>query len=214
MSSENTPLLSKEELNKIFQEEKSKADTLTRESKYPEAISAYEELIQKINKELKLNKDLIKEDKDSIIREFLLTTHSNLCLISIKQKDWNSALKNANFILKFEKNNIKAMYRKCYSEINLREYEKAQETLSELKKLMPENTELRNLENMFDEKKTEDKLKEMRKYKNMMKCLHKVNEEEEYKNMSKIGRFFYNCKGVCKRIFCCCNKRRTVKKIN
>jgi len=214
MSSENTPLMSKEELNKIFQEEKSKADTLTRESKYPEAISAYEELIQKINKELKLNKDLIKEDKDSIIREFLLTTHSNLCLISIKQKDWNSALKNANFILKFEKNNIKAMYRKCYSEINLREYEKAQETLSELKKLMPENTELRNLENMFDEKKTEDKLKEMRKYKNMMKCLHKVNEEEEYKNMSKIGRFFYNCKGVCKRIFCCCNKRRTVKKIN
>ena len=214
MSSENAPLLSKEELNKIFQEEKSKADTLTRESKYPEAISAYEELIQKINKELKLNKDLIKEDKDSIIREFLLTTHSNLCLISIKQKDWNSALKNANFILKFEKNNIKAMYRKCYSEINLREYEKAQETLSELKKLMPENTELRNLENMFDEKKTEDKLKEMRKYKNMMKCLHKVNEEEEYKNMSKIGRFFYNCKGVCKRIFCCCNKRRTVKKIN
>ena len=214
MSSEDTPLLSKEELNKIFQEEKSKADTLTRESKYSEAIGAYEELIKKINKELKLNKDLTKEEKDSIIREFLLTSHSNLCLISIKQKDWNSAIKNANFILRFEKNNIKAMYRKCYSEINLREYENAQGTLSELKKLMPENTELKNLENMFDEKKTEDNLKEMKKYRNMMKCLHKVNEEEEYKNMSKIGRFFYDCKGVCRRIFCCCNKRRTVKKIN
>ena len=214
MSSENTPLLSKEELNKIFQEEKAKADTLTRESKYSEAIGAYEELIKKINKELKLNKDLTKEEKDSIIREFLLTSHSNLCLISIKQKDWNSAIKNANFILRFEKNNIKAMYRKCYSEINLREYENAQETLSELKKLMPENTELKNLENMFDEKKTEDNLKEMKKYRNMMKCYHKMNEEEEYKNMSKIGRFFYDCKGVCRRIFCCCNKRRTVKKIN
>ena len=214
MSSENTPLMSKEELNKIFQEEKSKADTLTRESKYSEAIGAYEELIKKINKELKLNKDLVKEEKDSIIREFLLTSHSNLCLISIKQKDWKSALKNANFILRFDKNNIKAMYRKCYSEINLREYENAQETLNELKKLMPENTELKNLENMFDEKKTEDNLMEMKKYRNMMKYYHKMNEEEEYKNMSKIGRFFYDCKGVCRRIFCCCNKRRTVKKID
>ena len=78
---------------------------------------------------------------------------------------------------------------------------------------MPENTELRSLESMLDDKKTEDNLKQMKKYRNMMKCYHKINEEKEYQSMSIIGRFFYDCKGVCKRIFCCCNKRKRVKKI-
>ena len=41
-----------------------------------------------------------------------------------------------------------------------------------------------------------------------------MKNNEEYNNMSKIVRFLYDCKGVCRRIFCCCNKRRTVKKIN
>ena len=212
MSSESTPLMSKEELNKNFQEEKSKIDLLTKSSKYYEAIEGYNEFIKKINKELKQNKDISKEDKDSIIKEFLLTSYSNLSFIYIKLNDWNSAVKNSNLILRFEKENIKALYRKGFAEINLGEFEKAEETINDLKKLMPENTELRSLESMLDDKKTEDNLKQMKKYRNMMKCYHKINEEKEYQSMSKIGRFFYDCKGVCKRIFCCCNKRRTVKK--
>ena len=212
MSSESTPLMSKEELNKNFQEEKSKIDLLTKSSKYYEAIEGYNEFIKKINKELKQNKDISKEDKDSIIKEFLLTSYSNLSFIYIKLNDWNSAVKNSNLILRFEKENIKALYRKGFAEINLGEFEKAEETINDLKKLMPENTELRSLESMLDDKKTEDNLKQMKKYRNMMKCYHKINEEKEYQSMSIIGRFFYDCKGVCKRIFCCCNKRRTIKK--
>ena len=212
MSSETTPLKSKEEIIRNFQDEKSKNVLLTKESKFSEAIQGYTELIKNINRELKENKELSKEEKDSIIKEFLLASYMNLCFINIKQKDFNSAINNAKLILRFDKENSKALYRKCFAEINLCEYEKAEETLDCLKKLMPENSELKILENMLDEKKTEDNLKTMRKYKNMMRYYHKINEEKEYQSMSKIGRFFYNCKGICKRIFCCCNKRKTVKK--
>ena len=69
MSSESTPLKSKEEVSIHFQEEKSKNDLLLKESKYPEAIKGYSELIKNINKELKEHKELSKEDKDSIIKE-------------------------------------------------------------------------------------------------------------------------------------------------
>ena len=215
MSSETTetsPLKTKEEIIKSFEEEKSKIDLLTKESKYSEAIQGYSELIKNINKELKENKELIKEDKDSIIKEFLIPSYSNLCFINIKQSDWKSVIKNASLILRFDKENAKAIYRKCFAYINLYEYEKAEESLDELRKLMPQNSELKILENMLDEKKTEDNLKKMKKYKNMMRYYHKMNEEKEYQNMSAIGKFFYGCKGVCRRIFCCCNKRRTIKK--
>ena len=153
MSSETTPLKSKEEIIRNFQDEKSKNVLLTKESKFSEAIQGYTELIKNINRELKENKELVKEEKDSIIKEFLLPSYMNLCFINIKQKDFNSAINNAKLILRFDKENSKALYRKCFAEINLCEYEKAEETLNYLKKLMPENSELKILENMLDEKK-------------------------------------------------------------
>ena len=210
--SETSPFKSKEEIIQSFKEEKAKNDLLTKELKYQEAIQGYSELIKNVNKELKENKELLKEDKDAIIKEFLIPSYSNLSFINIKQSDWKSVIKNASLILRFDKENIKAIYRKCFSLINLYEYEKAEECLEELKKIMPQNSELKILENMLDEKKTEDNLKKMKKYKNMMKCYHKMNEEKEYQNMSTIGKFFYGCKGICRRICCCCNKRRTIKK--
>ena len=214
MSSESTPLKSKEEISKNFQEEKSKNDILLKESKYQDAIKGYSELIKNINKELKENKELSKEDKDSIIKEYLITSYSNLCFINIKQQDWDSAIRNASLILRFDKENTRALYRKCFAYINKCEYDKAEENLKILQKLIPGNDELKILENMLDEKKTQDNLQKMKKYKKMMRYYHKINEENEYQNMSKIGRFFYDCKGVCKRIFCCCNKRKTIKKVD
>ena len=88
--------------------------------------------------------------------------------------------------MRFDKENTKALYRKCFALINLYEYEKAEETLNNLKKIMSDNSELKILENTLHEKKTkktEDNLKEMKKYKNMMRYYHKINEEKEYQEM-------------------------------
>ena len=209
MSSETSPLISKEEQCKKFQEEKSKIDILTRESNYPEAIEKYKELIKNIQDTVKKN---YREEKEFFAKELLIPIYSNLCFIYIKQNDYNSIVQNANIILKIDKENIKALYRKCFAEINMYEFEKTEEDINKLRKLMPGSNELQKLENLLDEKKTEDNLKKMKKYKNMMRYYHKMNEENEYKNLSKIGKFFYHCKGYCRIIFCCCNKRKTIKK--
>ena len=213
MSSENEPLLTKEELEKKYKEEKGKVDQLLKEGKYEEALNGYNELIKTIEKQIKQNKSIQKEEKILLIKQYMVPLYSNLCFINIKQNDFNSVINNANFILKIEKDNTKAIYRKCYAEINLSEYEKAEETMDKLRQLIgEENHEMKSLRKLLDQKKTEDNLKKMKKYKKMMNYYHKLNEEKEYQEMSKIGKFFYGCNEICKKIFCCCNKRKTIKK--
>ena len=215
MSSETEPLLTKEELKNKFKGEKEKIDIMLKEGKYEEALKGYDELIKNIENEIEKNKSILKEDKDQLIKKYIIPLYLNLSFINIKQNDWNSVIKNTKLILNIEKENIKAIYRKCYAEINLSEYEMAEETINKLRNLIgDENPELVSLVKMLEQKKTEDNLQKMKKYKKMMNYYHKLNEEKEYQEMSKIGRFFYNCKGVCKRIFCCCNKRRTVKRMD
>ena len=213
MTSESESLLTKEELEKKFKEEKTKIDTILKETKYEEALEGYNELIKNIEKELKQNKLLQKEDRDYMLKEYMVPVYSNLCFIDIKQNNWNSVIKNTNLILKIEKENIKALYRKCYAEINLSEYDKAEETLFKLNKLIGQNPEVESLRRSLDQKKTQDNLQQMKKYKKKMNYYHKLNEEKEYQELSKIGKFFYGCNEICKKIFCCCNKRKTIKKV-
>ena len=213
MSSENEPLLTKEELEKKYKEEKGKVDQLLKEGKYEEALNGYNELIKTIEKQIKQNKSIQKEERILLIKQYIVPLYSNLCFINIKQNDFNSVINNANFILKIEKDNTKAIYRKCYAEIYLSEYEKAEETMDILRQLIgDENHEMKSLRKLLDQKKTEDNLKKMKKYKKMMNYYHKLNEEKEYQEMSKIGKFFHGCNEICKKIFCCCNKRKTIKK--
>jgi tetratricopeptide (TPR) repeat protein len=212
MSSETVSLLSKEELIKKYHEEKLKYDSLLKQGKYDEAINGYNELIKTIKEDLSKNKALEKEDKDLIKKEFIIASYSNISFCYIKLKDWNSVIKYSTLILKSEKENIKALYRKCFAEINSAEYDKAQITLNMLYKLIGDNPEIEGLRKTLDEKKTWDNLQKMKKYKKMMNCYHKLNEEKEYQEMSKIGKFFFNCKQFCSIIFCCCNKRKTIKK--
>ena len=192
MSSESEPLLTKEELEKKYKEEKGKVDQLLKEGKYEEALNGYNELIKTIEKQIKQNKSIQKEERILLIKQYIVPLYSNLCFINIKQNDFNSVINNANFILKIEKDNTKAIYRKCYAEIYLSEYEKAEETMDKLRQLIgDENHEMKSLRKLLDQKKTEDNLKKMKKYKKMMNYYHKLNEEKEYQEMSKIGKFFF-----------------------
>ena len=214
MSSETEPLLTKEELKNKFKGEKEKIDIMLKEGKYEEALKGYDELIKNIENEIEKNKSILKEDKDQIIKEYVIPLYSNLSFINIKQNDWNSVIKNTKLILNIEKENIKAIYRKCYAEVNLSEYEMAEETINKLRNLIgDENPELVSLVKMLEQKKTEDNLQKMKKYKKMMNYYHKLNEEKEYQEMSIIDKFFYNLNEFCLDIFCCCKKRKKIKKV-
>ena len=214
MNSESVPFLTKEELKKKFKEKKEKIDIILKEGKYEEALKGYDELIKNIENEMEKNKSILKEDKDQIIKEYIVPLYSKLSFINFKQNDWNSLIQNTKFILNIEKRNIKAIYRKCYAEINLSEYEMAEETINKLRNLIGgENPELRSLVKMLEQKKTEDNLQKMKKYKKMMNYYHKLNEEKEYQEMSIIDKFFYNLHEFCLDIFCCCKKRKKIKKV-
>ena len=213
MSTENEPLLSKDDLEKKYKEEKEKIDIILKEDKYDEAYKGYNDLIMNIEKDIRKNTSLQKEDIDEIKKIYLIPCYSNLSYINIKQKKWKSVIENANTILEIDKKNTKALYRKCYAEINLSEYENAEETLYQLKNLIGDSPEFENLKKSFEEKKTSDKLQEMKKYRKMMNYYHKLNEEKEYKEISKIGKFFYGCHSCLKKILCCCNKRKTIKRL-
>ena len=176
MSSETEPLLTKEELKNKFKGEKEKIDIMLKEGKYEEALKGYDELIKNIENEIEKNKSILKEDKDQIIKEYVIPLYSNLSFINIKQNDWNSVIKNTKLILNIEKENIKAIYRKCYAEVNLSEYEMAEETINKLRNLIgDENPELVSLVKMLEQKKTEDNLQKMKKYKKMMNYLKSHN---------------------------------------
>ena len=212
---EKKQLIPKEELNSTLQSEKLKNDTLLKENKYEEATKGYTELINKINEIGKNYLDLNEIEKESIIKEFLVPSFSNLCFMQMKKKEWNQAIKYAKSVLKFDEKNIKALYRKCVAEIKISDFENAEKDIINLKTVIPGSTELRTLESMFEENKQKESLKEMKKYKAMMNCYRKMNEEKEYNDKSAFGKFCANCNKGLKRIFCCCNKRSVVKrKIN
>ena len=193
MSSETEPLLTKEELENKFMEVKGKIDIMLKERNYEEALKGYDELIKNIENKIEKHKSLLKEDKDQLIKKYIIPLYSKLSFINIKQNDWNSVIKNTKFILNIEKENVKAIYRKCYAEINLSEYEMAEETMNKLRNLIGDkNKELISLLKMLEQKKTEDNLQKIRKYKKMVNYYHKLNEEKEYQEMSVIDKLFYD----------------------
>ena len=213
MSSETEPLKTKEEILKNFNEKKENYALLIKENKFSESLTNYKDLVKEIEKELNEKDKYTQEEKDLIINGVLISSYLNMSLLNIKLADWNSVISNANKILQYDKFNVKALYRKCFAFINLCDFDNAQNGINEIKNIMPNNPEVQKLIQIFEDKKNDEKLKEYKKYKNMMKCYHKLNEEEEYNNLSEFGKFWYGCKGYLAKIFCCCKKRKRIKKI-
>jgi len=123
----------------------------------------------------------------------LKTLYLNKSLTSLKIQEYESVIKSADFILKIEHYNIKAMYRKGVAFYELKKLQDAYNLFKEVSKIEPENPALSEHKNFMDEFENSRKIKENErksKYANFWEKIAKIeeNEKEEKINNEKIER--------------------------
>ena len=131
---------------------KHSADSEILNKNYTTAISLYNESIEKTVEIL--NDNEIKDDLINKIQgEIILPSYMNICFGYLQTKNWIRAGKYANKVLEFDKNNVKAKYRRCYAYIKSGKFKKADRDLEELEDLIGGSEELEILEKEFEENK-------------------------------------------------------------
>ena len=204
--SESTPLNKNENefiLNNVH-ELKQKADLQTKECQYQLAKNIYNEVISKIKT---INQPQSIEVLDSLHKEILLPSYLNLAFIDIKQQNWENLIFNSTKAIEIDNDNSKAIYRRCLGYIKLKKYERAEQDFGKLQQLIPNNTELKMLKEML-ENRNENNLKTQNEmYKKMFRNLSQINKSIEYEKKSACGKkwmdFCDQCKEVYNKILCC-----------
>ena len=212
--SENTPLNKNEKefiINSVY-ELKQKADLQTKECQYQSAKNIYNEVISKI---ITLNQPQSIEVLDSLHKEILLPSYLNLAFIDIKQQNWESLIFNSAKAIEIDSENSKAIYRRCLGYIKIQNYEKAEQDFGKLKQLIPNNTELKMLKEMLENKNETNLKSQNEMYKKMFRNLSQINKSIEYEKKSACGKRWMDFSGKCKEIYnkiLCCGKSKNKNK--
>ena len=124
----------------------------------------------------------------------------NISLIYLITKDYSNVRKACDEVLKYEPNNVKALYRKAKSYIDdpkslIDDYTQAEKLLEFAHKLKPNNLEIKNTYEQFSKKLNEDKINEKKAYKNYYNrinnfnnnIINNKNEEKKMKNEEDHG---------------------------
>ena len=104
----------------------------------------------------------------------------NISLVYLITKDYDNVRKACDEVLKFEPNNVKALYRKAKSYIDdpkslMDEYALAEKLLEQAYKLKPNNTEIQNTLEQFSKKLNDDKKNEHKTYRNYYNRINNIN---------------------------------------
>lgn len=138
--------------------EKKRGDNFMKIKNYEEAVKCYQLSLSKL-------KNIFKKYHDFLVQNFkkakeLIDTvgipcHLNLALCNLNMKNWNKCIEECEKVLEMDINNIKAIYRKCKSEINLGLLDQAKKDYTLLEKLIPEKKELNELKQAIELKENE-----------------------------------------------------------
>lgn len=197
---------------------KKEADEDLKQTNYEEAIKNYTEAIKKI----KLLRNEYKVDQsvlEVLIREIVVPSNLNLSYIDIKLTNWSDAINHCSKVLFADKDNTKALYRRCLAYINKKDFDEAEKDLKELHNKLPNTTELKLLVQNFEDSKKEFYAKEGKKYKKMFNGLREINKTIEYENKSYIGKKIDDCYSYISNKLrdvknCLCCRRKKSNNIN
>jgi tetratricopeptide (TPR) repeat protein len=140
-----TPALSKEEAVNIANIMKDVGNTSFKASNIPEALSSYSEAITALNK---LSDD-DKKSKD--INDLLVSLNGNKAMCHVKTSEWTLAKSSANEVLRLDRNNVKALYRRGLSYHKLSSLDEAKSDLTKVLEL--DNNNIAAKKELFDVEK-------------------------------------------------------------
>lgn len=114
----------------------------------------------------------------------------NISLIYLITKDYSNVRKACDEVLKYEPNNVKALYRKAKSYIDdpkslIDDYTQAEKLLEFAHKLKPNNLEIKNTYEQFSKKLNEDKINEKKAYKNYYNRINNFNNDNIINNKNE-----------------------------
>ena len=132
------------------------------------------------------NTDIEKQEIIIMIKNAIL----NISLIYLITKDYSNVRKACDEVLKYEPNNVKALYRKAKSYIDdpkslIDDYTQAEKLLEFAYKLKPNNLEIKNTYEKFSKKLNEDKINEKKAYKNYYNRINNVNNNNAINNKNE-----------------------------
>ncbi len=164
--------------------EKKLGDELLKSTEYLKATPHYAKAIMAI-KMLNDEKVLSQDDLNKYVKEVGVLCNLNLSLCYFKLKDWENVIVHSRRVVEYDSKNIKARYRRCIACINLKMFERADEDLFELEGLIPNSTELDDLNKLYLQGKQKIKEEENNMYKKMFKKYNDYKEENDVKEMKE-----------------------------
>jgi tetratricopeptide (TPR) repeat protein len=152
----------------VPESEKKKGDENLHSNNLEEAIRCYSKAIMAV-KILYDDKAINEVELTKMVLEIGIPSNLNISYCYLKLKDWQKVVDHATRVIEFDKKHVKALYRRCLANIELKKFEKADEDLAVLEELIGGTKELEDLETKFENTKQELKDNETKIYKKMFR---------------------------------------------
>ena len=160
-----------------------------------------------------------------LIKKNQIPANLNMAYIYNKLKDWKSVISSCSKVIEYDKNNVKALYRRSMAYVNLLKYENADKDIETLEDLIPRTKELEDLIKYMENHQLKNRENNDLLYKKMYKKFveskikilknNKIFLKGKFLNNNNIAKITNDQKEIKRRcIDIICNIPKTLKIIS